>query len=27
VTMDSGMGDLYEDVRRRASENIKGMRI
>jgi fumarate hydratase subunit beta len=27
VTMDSRMGDLYEDVRRRASENIKGLRI
>jgi fumarate hydratase subunit beta len=27
VTMDSDIGDLYEDVRRRASENIKGMRI
>lgn len=26
VTMDSHMGDLYESVRRRASENIKGMR-
>ncbi|HTX43415.1 MAG TPA: FumA C-terminus/TtdB family hydratase beta subunit [Methanocella sp.] len=27
VTMDSHMGDLYEEVRRRVSENIKGMRI
>jgi fumarate hydratase subunit beta len=27
VTMDSRMGDLYEDVRRRVSENIKGLRI
>jgi len=27
VTMDSHMGDLYEDVRRRVSENIKGLRI
>lgn len=27
VTMDSRMGDLYEDVRRRVSENIKGSRI
>jgi fumarate hydratase subunit beta len=27
VTMDSHMGDLYEDVRGRASENIKGLRI
>ncbi len=27
VTMDSRMGDLYGDVRRRVSENIKGSRI
>jgi len=27
VAMDSHMGDLYEAVRRRASENIKGMRL
>jgi fumarate hydratase subunit beta len=27
VTMDSCMGDLYENVRRRVSENIKGSRI
>jgi fumarate hydratase subunit beta len=27
VTMDSRMGDLYEDVRQRVSENIKGLRI
>lgn len=27
VSMDSRMGDLYEDVRRRVSKNIKGSRI
>jgi tartrate/fumarate subfamily iron-sulfur-dependent hydro-lyase beta chain len=27
VAMDSHLGDLYEDVRRRVSENIKGLRI
>ncbi len=27
VTMDSRMGDLYEDVRLRVSENIKGTRL
>jgi len=27
VTMDSRLGDLYENVRRRVSENIKGSRI
>ena len=27
VTMDPHLGDLYEDVRRRVSENIKGLRI
>jgi fumarate hydratase subunit beta len=27
VTMDSHMGDLYEAVRQRVSENIKGSRI
>lgn len=27
VAIDSRMGDLYEDARRRVSENIKGMRI
>lgn len=27
VAMDSHMGDLYEDVRRRVSKNIKGMRL
>jgi fumarate hydratase subunit beta len=27
VTMDSRMGDLYEDVRLRVSKNIKGLRI
>ena len=26
VTMDAHMGDLYEEVRRRVAENIKGMR-
>ena len=27
VTMDAHMGDLYEAVRRRVAENIKGMRL
>jgi len=27
VTMDAHMGDLYEEVRRKVSENIKGMRL